>query len=61
MKLPDSRAFVVRLSEQTDSDARLPSGRIEHVESGLSRRIASREELWVFIQTILAQESCDED
>ena len=61
MILPDSRAFVVRLSEQTDSEARLPSGRVEHVESGLSRRFASREELWILIQRILAQECCDDD
>jgi hypothetical protein len=54
--LPDSRAFVIQLSDQTDAAARLPTGRIEHVESGLRVRFSSREELWVFIERVLARE-----
>ena len=59
--LPDSRAFVVQLSDRTDLAARLPTGRIEHVESGLRMRFSSREELWAFIERVLAREGqCEE-
>ena len=49
-KLSQSRAFVVQLSDETDRSAGLPSGRIEHVDSGLRGRFSCREELWQFIE-----------
>ncbi len=57
VRFPDSRAFVIQLSDETDPAARLPVGRIEHVESGLRERIASREEIWAFIERVLAREA----
>ena len=57
MRLPDSRSFLVQLSDQTDFEARLPVGRIEHLETGLRVRFSSREELWVFIEKILARQA----
>ena len=56
-KLPQARAFVVQLSDETDRSARLPSGRIEHLDSGLRGRFSCREELWRFIERVLAQET----
>ena len=60
MRLPQSRAFVVQLSDQTDSKARLPEGRIEHIESGVRGRFSSREELWGFVAKILARQAQQE-
>ena len=54
--LPDSRVFVIQLSDQTDPAARLPIGRIEHVESGMRARFSSRKELWAFIERVLVRE-----
>jgi hypothetical protein len=61
VSLPDSRAFVIQLSDQTDLVARLPIGRIEHVESGLRARFSSREELWAFIERVLVREAQREE
>ena len=61
VNFPDSLAFVIRLSDQTDEVARLPTGRIEHVESGLRTRFSSREEMWAFITRILGREAGRED
>ena len=60
-RLPESRAFLVQLSDQTDTDARLPNGRIEHIESGVRGRFSSREELWAFIEKALAREESHEE
>ena len=56
MKLPDSRAFLVRLSDRLDP-AGLPIGRVEHLESGLRTGFSSMEEMCDFIEMILAQEA----
>jgi hypothetical protein len=61
VNLSDSRAFVIQLSDKTDEVARLPAGRIEHVESGLRTRFSSREEMWAFITRILAREADREE
>jgi len=55
-RLPQARVFVVQLSEDTDPVARLPSGRVEHIESGLRGRFSCREELWIFIEKVLSRE-----
>ena len=60
-RFPDSRAFVIQLSDETDPAVRLPIGRIEHVESGLRARFASQEEIWAFIERILAREAQREE
>jgi hypothetical protein len=54
---PDSRAFLIRLSDETDQAARLLVGRIEHVESGLRGRFFSRTELWAFIESVMSKEA----
>ena len=66
MTLPDSRAFLVRLSDRMDPAAGVPIGVIEHVESGLRARFSSieglegiegLEEIRDFIALVLAQEA----
>jgi hypothetical protein len=54
---PDSRAFLIRLSDETDPAAQLLVGRVEHVESGLRGRFFSRPELWAFIESVMAKEA----
>jgi hypothetical protein len=61
VNMPDSRIFVVQLSDQTDEAAQAPTGRIEHVESGLRTRFSSREEIWAFITRILGREADHKD
>ena len=56
-RFPDSRAFLIRLSDETDPTAQLLVGRIEHVESGLRGRFFSRRELWAFIESVVAKEA----
>ena len=57
MILPDSRIFLVRLSDRVDPDLGEPVGRIEHVESGLRARFSSLDEMRGFMTQVLAQES----
>jgi len=59
-KFSQSRAFIVELSDETDRSAGLPSGRIEHVDSGLRGRFSCREELWQFIERVLSKEAVSE-
>ena len=61
MKLPGCRAFLVRLSDQTDNTLQRPIGRIEHVETGLRQGFHSYEELRDFVTEILADEVTFED
>ena len=61
MRLPDCRAFLVRLSEQTDPALQHPVGRIEHVETGLRGSFSSFEELRDFVASVLAEEALGED
>jgi len=60
MLLPDSHAFLVRLGDRIEPLAPKPIGRVEHLESGLSRRFLTLEEMCEFISEILADDSAIE-
>lgn len=60
MLLNDSRAFLVRLRDRIEPAAPEPMGRIEHLDSGLSRRFSSFQEMCDFISKVLANESAVE-
>jgi hypothetical protein len=51
--LPRRRAFLVQYS----SDADPGCGRIEHVESGRSRRFECQQEIEKFVAAVLSEES----
>ena len=53
MPLPRSRAFVMRLSTDTDVGQARIAGRIEHVMSGQATRFGSLEELLSFLNQVL--------
>jgi len=57
VKLSRSRAFLIQLSEETDRSAKLPTGRVEHVESGERARFVGRDELWAFVEKVHARVS----
>ncbi len=61
MRLPGHRAFLVRLSDQSDTGLVRVTGRVEHVETGLGRSFATYDELRDFMAGILATESTEED
>ena len=56
MKLPDSRAFLVRLSVEVDPTTGEPLGRIEHIESGFRAKFSSVDEMRRFMMSMLARE-----
>lgn len=52
--LPSSRAFVVQFTLAADPIQGPVEGRIEHVDSGCSRRFASLDELLAFVTETFA-------
>jgi hypothetical protein len=56
MLLPVSRSFVVQFSDDTAPPSARFLGRVEHIESGRSRRFASLDELVAFVSEVLAPE-----
>jgi hypothetical protein len=52
--LPVSRSFVVQFTPDTAPAARLFRGRVEHIESGRSRRFTSLDDLAAFVEELLA-------
>jgi len=59
--LPVSRSFVVQLTVDTVPASRGFRGRVEHIESGRSRRFASLEDLGAFIGEVLEANQSRED
>ena len=59
--LPVSRSFVVQLTVDTVPASRGFRGRVEHIESGRSRRFASLEDLGVFLTEVLDANQSGED
>jgi len=59
--LPVSRSFVVQLVADTVPASRGFRGRVEHIESGRSRRFASLEDLGAFIGEVLEANQSRED
>ncbi len=61
MRLSDTRAFLVRLSDETTTTLQPFMGRVEHVETGLSRTFKTPEELQDFVAAVLAAEETYDD
>ena len=53
--LPVSRAFVVQFSADALPSANRFAGRVEHIESGRSRRFAALDELVAFVTSCLEE------
>jgi len=54
--LPNYRAFLVRYAAESNLEEDEVCGRVEHVDSGQSKRFRSREELERFIVDVLREE-----
>jgi len=59
--LPVSRSFVVQLTADMVPASVGFRGRVEHIESGRSRRFASLEDLGVFLTEVLDANQSGED
>jgi hypothetical protein len=55
--LPARRTFLVMVSDETDSEASLISGRVEHIESGRRVWFSSRDELSSFVDEVLKDQA----
>lgn len=55
--LPRRRAFLVQYASDADPCGDHLCGRVEHVESGRSRRFGSKQELEEFVVRLLSEES----
>jgi len=58
---PNKRAFLLQLSDETDPEALVPEGRVEHIDSGVRGRFSSQDELWQFVRRVLEAEDGRED
>ncbi len=58
--LPPSRAFVVQFAGGPVPAEGVFTGRIEHIDSGRSRRFASLDELTAFVAEAIAQAEADD-
>ena len=56
--LPADRAFVIQLQVNSEESERGHRGRVEHLASGQATCFADEEELWAFVDSVLATESC---
>jgi hypothetical protein len=53
-RLPADRAFVIQLQVSPEESERGPRGRVEHLASGQATRFVDEEELWTFVDSVLA-------
>ena len=54
-RLPADRAFVIQLRVSSEESERGHRGRAEHLASGQATFFADEEELWAFVDGLLAE------
>jgi len=52
---PSDNAFLVQFAAEVDATFRVFSGRLEHLESGLPTRFASRDEFFALLAKMLGK------
>ena len=57
--LPANRAFVIQLQASSGASEFGRRGRVEHIASGRAMRFADEDELWAFVDSVLAT-ACSE-
>jgi len=60
VSLPTNRAFVIQLQAGSGAFEVGHRGRVEHVASGRTMRFADEDELWAFVDSVLATECSEE-
>ena len=56
VSLPTNRAFAIQLRASSGVSEVRHRGRVEHLASGQATRFADEDELWAFVDRILAAE-----
>jgi hypothetical protein len=59
VSLPANLAFVIQLQAGSGASGVVHRGRVEHLASGRAMRFADNDELWTFVDSVLATE-CSE-
>ena len=59
VSLPTKRAFVIQLQASSGASEVGHRGRVEHLASGRATHFADEDELWAFLDSVLATE-CSE-
>ena len=54
--LPANRAFVIQLRASSEASELRHRGRVEHLASGQAARFADEDELWAFVDSVVATE-----
>ena len=60
VSLPTSRAFVVQLKASAGSSEADHRGRVEHLASGQAMRFSDEDDLWAFVDGVLATEGSEQ-
>jgi hypothetical protein len=56
VSLPTNRAFVIQLQAISEESEVSHRGRVEHLASGQATSFANEDELWAFVDRVLATE-----
>jgi hypothetical protein len=56
VSLPTNLAFVIQLQASSGVSKDVHRGRVEHLASGRAKRFPDEDELWAFIDSVLATE-----
>jgi len=54
VSLPTNRAFVIQLHGNSGASEVAHRGRVEHLASGVATHFAGGDELWAFVDSVLA-------
>jgi len=60
VSLPTNRAFVIQLQSSSGASEVGHRGRVEHFSSGRAMHFADEDELWAFVDSVLATKSSDQ-
>ena len=60
VSLPANRAFVIQLQASSGASEVDHRGRVEHFASGRAMHFAYEDELWAFIDSVLATQCSDQ-
>ena len=60
VSLPTNRAFVIQLQASSGVSEVGHRGRLEHIASGRAMRFADEDELWAFVDSVLATERAEQ-
>ena len=60
VSLPTNRAFVIQLQASSGASEVVHRGRVEHLASGRAMHFADEDELWAFVDSVLATECSDQ-